>query len=88
MAFGRADCRLLRDPASKASSESAFEGIGVHKCWSIFKTTGTGNSKYIKVYGLWKSGQVLQEDDGDTTTVGRKFIWLKTPLNLKMDSKT
>lgn len=87
MAFGRADCRLLRDPASKASSESAFEGIGVHKCWSIFKTTGTGNSKYIKVYGLWKSGQVLQEDDRDTTTVGRKFIWLKTPLNLKMDSK-
>lgn len=35
--FGRADCRLLKDPVSKVSSESAFEGIGVQKCWSIFK---------------------------------------------------
>lgn len=48
MPFGKADCRLLKDLVSEVSSESAFEGIGFHKCWSIFKTTGTGNSSASK----------------------------------------
>ncbi|XP_052628596.1 uncharacterized protein LOC128134646 [Harpia harpyja] len=36
--MGRADFRLLRGLVSKVPWESAFEGIGVHECWSLFKS--------------------------------------------------
>ena len=35
--MGKADFRLLRELASKVPWESAFEGSGVHQCWSDFK---------------------------------------------------
>lgn len=35
--MGRADFRLLRKIVSKVPSETAFEGIGVHQCWSVLK---------------------------------------------------
>lgn len=41
----------------------------------------------MKLYGLWKWDWVSQEDDRDSTTIGRKFIQLKTPLDLKLGSK-
>ena len=33
----RADFRLLRELLSKVPWEKAFEGAGVHQCWSLFK---------------------------------------------------
>ncbi|GAB0203247.1 hypothetical protein GRJ2_002790300 [Grus japonensis] len=35
--MGRADFRLLKELVSKVPWESAFEGIGVHECWSLVK---------------------------------------------------
>ena len=35
---GRADFGLLKKLVSKVPWESAFEGIGVHECWSLFKS--------------------------------------------------
>lgn len=32
----RPDLRLLRELASKAPWENAFEGVGVHQCWLLF----------------------------------------------------
>ncbi|GAB0210316.1 mitochondrial enolase superfamily member 1 [Grus japonensis] len=35
--FRRANFKLLRELLIGLSWESAFEGLGVHKCWSVFK---------------------------------------------------
>ncbi|KAF1676790.1 hypothetical protein FQV07_0001317, partial [Pygoscelis papua] len=36
--MGRATFGLLKELVSKVSWESAFEGTGVHECWSLFKS--------------------------------------------------
>ena len=36
--MGRADFGLLKELVSKVPWESAFEGTGVHECWSLFKS--------------------------------------------------
>lgn len=41
---GRADFRILKELVSKVPRKSAFEVTGVDECWSLFKSTGTGNS--------------------------------------------
>lgn len=35
--FERASFKLLRELFNSVSWESAFEGLGVHECWSVFK---------------------------------------------------
>ena len=35
--FRRANFKLFRELVSRVSWESAFEGLGVHECWSVFK---------------------------------------------------
>ena len=35
--MGRADSGLLRELVSKVPWETAFKGIGVHQCWSLFR---------------------------------------------------
>lgn len=36
--MGRADFGLLKELVSKVPWESAFEGIWIHECWSLFKS--------------------------------------------------
>ena len=36
--MGRADFGLLKELVSKVPWESAFEDLGVHECWSLFKS--------------------------------------------------
>ena len=52
--MGRADFGLLKELLRQVPWESAFEGVGVHECWSLFKShlfksTGAGNSKVLEV---------------------------------------
>ena len=35
--FRRANVKLFRELFSRVPCESAVEGLGVHKCWSVFK---------------------------------------------------
>ena len=36
--MGRKDLGLLKELVNKATLESAFEGIRVHECWSLFNS--------------------------------------------------
>jgi len=35
--FKKANLKLFRELLSRVPLESAFEGLGVHECWSVFK---------------------------------------------------
>ena len=35
--FRRANFNLFRELFNRVPWQSAFEGLGVHKCWSVFK---------------------------------------------------
>lgn len=73
--LGRADVRLLKELVSKVSWESAFEGIGVHKCWSILKTPGAGNSSVSKCMDVGSKVKLHRRTtEMQFATVGKKFF--------------
>ena len=72
--FRRASFNLFRELFSRVPWESVFEGLEVHKCWSVFKnhllSTGTGNSTVSK-----------------SSKKGRRPAWLNRELLVELKRK-
>ena len=72
--MGRADFRLLR-VLVKVPWETAFEGIGVHQCWSVFK------------HCLLKAQDQAIPKYQKSSRWGRKPTWLTRDLLLELGQK-
>ena len=73
--MGRADFRLLKELVSKVPWESAFEGIGVHECWSLFKSH------------LLRAQEQAIPKCQKSSKRGRRPAWLSRDLLLELRQK-
>lgn len=73
---GTADFRLLKELVSKVPWASAFEGIGVHKWWSLFKS-----------HFLRAQEQAIPMWD-KSSKKGRRLAWLTSDLLWELRRQT
>lgn len=71
---------LLKELVRKMPWESAFEGTDVHECWSVFKSTGTGNSKVSAVTQAGQKASLSEQESSRTLggkgmCIGSKGRW-------------